>query len=166
MGSFKSDQKEATKREIECVRFLNRYSRFKTAIHAPEGRHMGDMYDPIRKEWSEIKTDKYNSGNFFIERYSKFEEKKQGGPWQYSKTRFWIQYHYNQGMLFLFKTKELLLTMEALIKDKTMDSNLLRPHTVPPNKTGGNYHTFGYVVNQKFLCEKVSVKVIPLKDDE
>ncbi len=163
MSKFSKDLKEAQKKELECVEILTRYKRFRGFKHTTQGMAMGDMYNPQTNEWVEIKADSYDSGNFFIERYSKLEEKSPGGPWQ-SKAKFYVSYHYNQGKIYIFRKKELIEGLESLIKEKGIDSSLMRENTVPPKRTGGNYHTFGYVINQDFLCSRVFNIVLNLKE--
>ena len=163
MSKFSKDLHEAQKKELECVQILTRYKRFEGFKHTTEGMSMGDMYNPITNEWVEIKADSYDSGNFFMERFSKLEEKSPGGPWQ-SKAKFYVSYHYKQDKIYIFRKRELIAGLEELIKDKAIDSKLMREHTVPPKLTGGNYHTFGYVVNQDFLCSKVFHVTLNLKD--
>lgn len=76
---------------------------------------------------SEIKTDTYCSGNFFIERYSDVDLKTAGGPWQ-AKDRgdkFYVYYFMNMSRLYVFGVSSLLEAVEELRK-----TNFYKSHEI------------------------------------
>ena len=94
----------------------------------------------------ELKTDTYDSGNFFIERYSDFVKQTVGGPWQ-TQSKDGDIYAY----MFLAKGKVYWFNVDGLVSfmDKWLDN--LTPsqhnkHFKPIKQRGAKYETGGYTV--------------------
>lgn len=116
----------------------------------------GDFFDVMTGEKLELKSDYYpmTTGNFFFERYSDFDKKSPGGPWQaleHGCTTFCYLY-LKDLTVFRFNTAELVATLEPLLEG-------LKPSAIK-NKS---YTTVGYRVPRELLRdimteEKLSVR--------
>jgi hypothetical protein len=74
--------------------------------------------------------------NFFVERYSNFDTKKDGGPWQANKKAdFFVYLFYPDKTFFWFKTVQLLDFMNKNLKN--LEQKIIR---------NPNYCGLGYIV--------------------
>ena len=91
----------------------------------------------------ELKLDTYiNAKNFFMEKYSSFEDKKVGGPWR-GKIDYFVYLFINEKTFYWFVQKDLLKFLDEYIKGK--EGKMVK------NK---GYTTLGYTVAKKILIEK------------
>lgn len=99
----------------------------------------------------ELKTDSHiGSDNLFIEEYSNYETKREGGPWQawnkYGADFFayWLPLDICDN-LYVFKTQELLAVMEKI---RYRCNSCLKEN----NHDGRIYNTKGFIVPKTELC--------------
>lgn len=86
----------------------------------------------------ELKTDTYDSPNFFIERYSDLWKQTPGGPWQAIKhSKYFAYYFVNKDVYYLFDLETFVPELEAYIASKN-------PRKVEVNNR--RYSTGGYVI--------------------
>jgi len=94
----------------------------------------------------ELKTDTYDSGNFFIERYSDFEKQTVGGPWQ-TQSKDGDMYVYMflaLGKIYWFNVDELVSFMDEWIDDLSSSQHNRRFKLI--KQRGAKYQTGGYTV--------------------
>lgn len=67
----------------------------------------------------ELKTDTYDSKNFFFERWSDITNQKPGGPWQASRhSKYFAYYFINKDKYYLFDLATLVPALEKYIEEK------------------------------------------------
>ena len=115
----------------------------------------------------ELKTETrslFATPNFFVERYSDFNKKTPGGPWQAlekKSDRFAWLFLPNK-KLFIFKTVELVAALEGMLQKQAL---ILSPGNIPnhlkmiPNKT---YTTAGWAIKRSNLISKIKCIEIDL----
>ena len=94
----------------------------------------------------ELKTDTYDSGNFFIERYSDFVKQTVGGPWQ-TQSKDGDMYAYMflaMGKIYWFKVEGLVKFMDEWIENLTPSQH--GRHFKLIKQRGAKYETGGYIV--------------------
>lgn len=95
----------------------------------------------------ELKSDYYDmtrTDNFFIERYSDFDKKTNGGPWQsfHNSVDYYVYFYVKNKKAFIFKTKDLVDKLNSICSEL----NLI----FIPNKS---WTTAGYKINRNLLEE-------------
>lgn len=164
MSKYQDDINKARPFEKDCINYLREHKGFSGFSHIDDlsidwTEALGDAYDPINKEWMEIKVDYYKpTGNLFIERFSNLEMRIDGGPWQYKDCKFYAYYFKNQGRILVMETKELLNLVEELAKKK-----LCRDSIIPIEKTGKRYRTMGYLVKETDVVKLKSLKQVEIR---
>jgi hypothetical protein len=83
------------------------------------GPHKADFKRLSDGKLVELKTDSYDMGkteNFFIERFSSFNTKSPGGPWQSKEKRvpIFCYFFIKNGVYFEFDTKELVKFLDPI----------------------------------------------------
>ena len=94
----------------------------------------------------ELKTDTYDSGNFFIERYSDFLKQTVGGPWQ-AQSKDGDMYAYMflaKGKVYWFNVNKLVSFMDEWIENLTPSQH--DKHFKLIKQRGARYETGGYTV--------------------
>lgn len=97
----------------------------------------------------ELKSDYYDSTrteNFFLERYSDFDKKIDGGAWQSLKNNvdYYCYFYIKNKELYVFDVKKLVEFLERICSEKDL--------IFIPNK---NYRTAGYKINRDYLSSIV-----------
>jgi len=162
MDKYHEDIDKARPFEKKCVEELKKFhGKFSGFSHIDDLKinwqsAYGDAYDPSRREWMEIKADNYKpTGNLFIERYSNLQDKIDGGPWQYSKCKYYVYYFVNQDRIIIMNTLKLKNYVEKAIQEKSC-----RESTISRAKTGRDWETFGYLVKEEVLSKNIPWKEI------
>ncbi len=93
----------------------------------------------------ELKSDYYDSDkteNFFMERYSNFQDKSNGGVWQSAENgvHYYVYFFVKNKHAYVFKVKDLVKKLNEICDEKDL--------IFIPNKT---WVTAGYKVNRKLL---------------
>lgn len=106
-----------------------------------------DFIDESTGETYEIKTDYYDSPNFFMERWSDVDKGKPGGPWQSEekKITYYVYLFIQQGELYIFSVKDLVSRLNEI---KNPNARLIQNRT---------WTTMGYIVPKKELNAKVEI---------
>ena len=130
--NFKKDLKIGADGEATFQR------RFQVAITKESGK--GRDFTVSNKVGSglELKTDTYDSKNFFFERWSDVTNQKPGGPWQANAHSKYLAYYFvNKNIYYLFDLATLVPFLEKYIAEKKP-----RPIEVRNRK----YTTVGYAL--------------------
>lgn len=108
-----------------------------------------DFIDESTGETYEIKTDHYDSTNFFMERWSDVDKAKPGGPWQSAqkKITYYVYLFIKQGELYIFSVPDLVAQLEKI---KNPNARLIQNRS---------WVTMGYLVPKKELNAKVEVEI-------
>jgi hypothetical protein len=109
--NFKKDLQIGAKGEEE---FLNR---FQVKLEKLDGTKNDFVVTNSLKEGLELKTDTYDSGNFFFERWSDVTNQKPGGAWQaISHSKYLAYYFIKKDTYYLFDLTKLVPYLEEYIK--------------------------------------------------
>lgn len=106
-----------------------------------------DFIDETTGETYEIKSDYYDSPNFFMERWSDVDKAKPGGPWQSAQKSitYYVYLFLKQGELYIFSVLDLIKQLEDI---KNPNARLIQNRS---------WTTMGYIVPKKELNAKVEV---------
>ena len=105
-----------------------------------------DFINNKTSERIELKTDTYDSGNFFIERYSDYAKQSVGGPWQTQSKDgdLYVYMFLAMGRIYWFNVGELVGFMDKWIDD--LISRQHNKHFKLIKQRGARYETGGYTV--------------------
>ena len=84
----------------------------------------------------ELKSDNYDTGNFFFERFSSVEKQSPGGPWQ-SHSDYFVYWFTKTNVYYAFETVSLVQFLNDYIKNK-------KPKQISVKNEG--YTSVGYLV--------------------
>jgi len=131
------------------------YELFKPQVNRLTGL-VSDFEFKKNKKTIELKSDNYRMNvtkNFFMERYSKAQDKSPGGPWQaLGKSDFFYYFFLRDGIIFKFKTKELIEKLEEITKNWSLVD--------VGNTSGEGWITQGYKVPRDMLKDIYNEHVI------
>ena len=122
------------------------FRRYEEQLLKRKGNHSGDFEVMLTGKVLELKSDQYKStDNFFMERWSKKDEKKPGGPWQAQEhgSDYLIYWFPKQEELFLFDIPTLVLALNPIVET-------LKPVDV----WNHSYTTVGYKVPKVLLISE------------
>lgn len=108
-----------------------------------EGYCLHDFVCQVDGHTVELKTDFYDmdkTPNFFLERYSNYKKKTNGGPWRRG-AEFFVYYFISHEEYFWFKRQEML----ELLNDIKLGKLVRVPN--------GKYDTMGYKIERELLEE-------------
>jgi hypothetical protein len=105
-----------------------------------------DFIDNKTGERIELKTDTYDSGNFFIERYSDYVKQSVGGPWQTQSKDgdLYVYMFLAIGKIYWFNVDELVGFMDKWIDGLTLSQHNRRFKLI--KQRGARYETAGYII--------------------
>ena len=114
------------------------HKRFQVALIKQDGLKADFTVSNKDGSGLELKTDTYDSPNFFIERYSDLWKQTPGGPFQAIKhSKYFAYYFINKNTYYLFDLELLVPALEEYISNKN-------PRKVDVKNKG--YTTGGYVI--------------------
>lgn len=111
-----------------------------------KGNHSGDFKIVQTGETIELKSDQYTkTNNFFIERWSKVEDNKVGGPWQAIThgSKYYVYWFPNLDTMYVFLLEDMV---------KALDQVIISLPTIPVSNS--TYTTVGYKVPKELLISE------------
>ena len=142
MSNFIKDIQRGKLGELD---FITEYPEFKPG---KDGYCLHDFTCPITNETVELKTDFYcmnKTPNFFLERYSNYKNKTDGGPWRQGADYF-VYYFITNREFFWFNRNAMVTVLNSI--------NLGKLVRIP----NGKYDTMGYKVPRDVLANIRIVK--------
>lgn len=119
---------------------------------ADDGKYNADLQDIVTKQFIELKINMTHSysGNHFVERWSDYDKKTPGGPWQYeNRAEHYVFYYPKTGDIHIFNTKDIIKALEPI--EHKLKRSFVTNIEKRKNGTEHKYHTFGYKVNKEML---------------
>ncbi len=159
---FREQLDRALPDEQYVVEVLKKYMlEFAYLEHKQGKQHKADAYDLNSGEWLEIKVDYTNYPNHFVERFSIYEEQKDGGPWQYFArgVKYYVFFYKKLQTIYVFDTQVLMQKIEQLLEDGKipMQSKCF------VKQRNANYRTYGYKI-PKQLLDSICMKKLVLSE--
>jgi hypothetical protein len=112
--------------------------RFQAALIKQDGKLADFIVSNKVGSGLELKTDTYDSPNFFFERYSDLWKQTDGGAWQAVKhSKYFAYYFITKDVYYLFNLETLIPALEKYIEEK-------KPRKVEVKNR--SYSTGGYVI--------------------
>lgn len=156
--NFREQKETAVRFERIAIDLLNTQSAFENFVHATDDAAIADAHDPLTDEWLEIKTDHTETSNHFVERYSNYQRKTPGGPWQYLErgAKYYSFYYIKLRLIYVFHTDKLVKTMEQLLRERVISDS---EHRSLVEQDPPTYQTCGYKVQKKLLDKICLLKI-------
>lgn len=146
--------------EQYVVTVLNQQiKQFQHLQHKQGKQHKADAYDPVNEEWLEIKVDYTNYPNHFVERFSIYEERKDGGPWQYFSrgVKYYVFFYKQLQTIYVFETQVLMTKIEQLLAAEQIPEQ----SKCFVKQRNASYHTYGYKIPKQAL-DPICIKKLTL----